>query len=137
MPKPPLPPELVQFLQAPRPAIVGTVRPDGGPVTTATWYGWERDLLLLSMRAGGLRARRLENDPRLALTVLGDSWNDHVSLRGRVVTLRHDEELADIDRLSQRYWGKPFPDRDARFLTALVEIMGWHTFGNPGAHGFA
>ena len=104
-------------------------------MTTATWYGWEGDMLLLSMRAGGPRARNIEREPRVALTVLGESWYDHVSLRGQVATLRDDPSLADIDRLSQLYWGKPFPSRDARFVTAVVEISGWHTYGNPGAGG--
>ena len=134
MPGAPLPPDLARFVAAPRPAVVGSVRPDGTPVTTAVWYGWEDERILLSMRADGPRARNLRNDPRVALTILGESWYDHVSILGRVVELRDDPDLADLDRLSTRYDGEPYPDRDFRCVSAIVEVERWHTWGTPGAN---
>ena len=133
MPKAPLPPELGRFVAAPRPAVVGTVRPDGSPVTTGTWYGWEDGRLLLTMDASGPRIRNLRNNPRVALTIFGESWYDHVSLLGAVVELRDDPDLADLDRLSMRYDGTPYPDRDIRCVSVLVAIERWHTWGDPGA----
>jgi PPOX class probable F420-dependent enzyme len=132
MPAAPLPPELERFVSAPRPAVVATVRPDGTPVTTAVWYGLEDRRLLLSMGAGSPRAHNLRNDPRVALTILGDSWYDHVSILGRVSELRDDPELVDLDRLSVRYGGEPYPERDIRCVSAIVEIERWHTWGKPG-----
>jgi hypothetical protein len=43
MPAAPLTPELLAFLAGPRSAVVGTIREDGSPVTTACWYGLEDD----------------------------------------------------------------------------------------------
>jgi len=83
-------------------AVVGTVQPGGSPATTPTWYGWEDGRVLLSMVASSPRARNVRNDPRVSLTILGESWYDHVSLLGRVVELRDDPELKDLDRLSER-----------------------------------
>lgn len=132
MPKAPLSPELERFVAGPRPAVVGTVRPDGRPVTTAVWYGWEDGRLLLTMDANGPRIRNLRNDPRVALTILGESWYDHVSLLGTLVEVRDDPDLADLDRLSLRYDGTPYPDRDIRCVSVLVAIERWHTWGSPG-----
>jgi PPOX class probable F420-dependent enzyme len=132
MPKAPLPPELERFVRAPRPAVVATVRPDGSPATTASWYDWEDGGVLLSIVASSPRARNLRNDPRLSLTILGKSWYHHVSLLGRVIELRDDPELADLDRLSQRYFGKRYPNRELRCLSAVVEVERWHSFGDPG-----
>lgn len=132
MPSAPLPPELDAFVRSPRPAIVGTQRPDGAPVTAATWFGWEGDLLLLSMNTAERRYRNIQHEPRIALTVLGDNWYDHVSLRATVVTIREDPDLVDLDELSQRYLGKPRERRTMRVVTALAEVTHWHTWGRPG-----
>lgn len=132
MPKGPIPPEFQPFVRAARPAVIGTVRPDGAPSTTATWYDWEDGRLMLSMVASGLRARNLRANPWLSLTILGDSWYDHVSVAGRVVEFRADDELRDIDRLSERYTGEPYPKRHLTCVTALVEPERWHSWGDPG-----
>ena len=135
MPRAPLPPELGRFLEQPRPAVVAVNRADGAPVTAPTWYDLEDGRILLSMIPAGRRIRHLRRDPRVALTVLGDDWYTHLSLLGRVVEFRDDPGLVDKDRLSQRYWGKPFPFRKVGGVTALVEIERWHVFGDPAAAG--
>ena len=104
MPKPPLPAELDEFLQRPNPAVIATLKPDGAPHTVATWYLWEGGRILVNMDEGRARLEYLRRDPRVSLTVIdGDDWYRHVSLRGRVVSLEDDTDLAEIDRLSQRY----------------------------------
>jgi PPOX class probable F420-dependent enzyme len=134
MPHAPLPPDLQRFVRAPRPAVVGTVRPDGSPATTATWYEWNDDgTVLLSIVAGSPRLRNLRNDPRLSLTVLGKSWYHHVTLLGRVVELRDDPALADLDRMSRRYFGKRYPKRELECVSAVMEVERWHSFGDPGS----
>jgi len=113
--------------------VVATIRSDGSPVTTATWYGWVDGRLLLSMDAAGPRVRNLRRDPRVAVTVLADDWYNHLSLIGRVVELRDDPALADVDRLSVRYEGKPYEPRDFASVTAIAEIERWHTYGDPAS----
>ena len=135
MPKAPLPPELEQFLEQPRPAVVATIRADGSPVTTPTWYEWTAGRVLLSMDATGRRVANLRRDPRVALTVLADSWYSHVSLLGRVVELRADPDLVDVDRLSMRYEGRPYEQRNFEGVTALIEVERWHTYGEPASVG--
>jgi PPOX class probable F420-dependent enzyme len=131
MPQAPLPADLERFLLGPRSAVIATARADGSPHTAPCWYEWARDRVLVTMDADGPRARRIRENPNVALSVLGKNWYNHVSLLGRVVELRDDLDLADIDRLSTRYLGGPYHDRDYRGLTALIEIDWWHTWGDP------
>jgi PPOX class probable F420-dependent enzyme len=132
MPAAPLPSALRAFLAGPRSAVVGTVRGDGSPVTTACWYGLEEDgRILLTMDRDSHRLRHLRSEPRLALTVLGDDWYNQLSLLGRVVEMREDPELADIDALSHRYLGEPYEDRSYNGMSVLFEVERWHTWGDP------
>ena len=134
MPTGPLPPHLDAFLGAPRPAVVATLRRDGTQITAGTWYGWRDGRVILVMDAGCARERKLRHDPRVALTVFGDSWYQHVSLNGRVVEFRPDAGLADIDALSQAYRGVPYPrSDDLSLVTAVIEVESWRTYGDPGA----
>ena len=91
----------------PRPAVVATIGRDGWPVTAATWYEWAGGRILLSMEVSGHRIRNIRRDPRVSLTVLGESWYDHVSLLGRAVEIRDDPDFADVHRLSMHYLGEP------------------------------
>ncbi|GAA0895716.1 pyridoxamine 5'-phosphate oxidase family protein [Pseudonocardia zijingensis] len=133
MPHPPLPTEIERFVRAPRPAVIGTVRADGSPWTTATWYDWRDGRVVISMVAGAPRHRNLLDRPAVAMTVLGEDWYDHVSLRGRVTELRDDPELTDLDALSRRYVGTPYGKRELSCVTAFVEIDRWHTWGDPAS----
>ena len=133
MPAAPLPPELRTFLAGPRPAVVGTVRDDGSPVTTACWFGLQDDgRILLTMDRDSYRLRHLRAEPRVALTVLGDDWYNQLSILGRAVEFKDDTDLADIDGLSQHYMGEPYEDRSYSGVSVLVEIERWHTWGHPG-----
>jgi PPOX class probable F420-dependent enzyme len=132
VPAAPLPSELVGFLRKPRQAVVGTVRSDGAPVTTACWYGLQDDgRILLTMDRDSYRLQHLREEPRLALTVLGDDWYNQLSILGRAVEVRGDADLVDIDGLSQHYLGEPYEDRSYNGVTVLVEIARWHTWGDP------
>ncbi|MEU2183749.1 PPOX class F420-dependent oxidoreductase [Streptomyces thermolilacinus] len=131
MSKPPLPDEAVAMLRKPNPAVLATLRSDGRPVSTATWYLWEDDgRVLINMDEGRKRLAHIRRDPRVTLTVLDEkSWYTHVSLIGRVVEVRDDAGLADIDRLSRHYLGKDYKLRDRRRVSALIEVERWHGWG--------
>ncbi|HEX6675936.1 MAG TPA: pyridoxamine 5'-phosphate oxidase family protein, partial [Actinomycetes bacterium] len=70
MPVGPLPDSLVELLRRPNPAVMATVRPDGAPISVATWYLWEDGRVLLNLDAGRKRLEHLRANPRVSLTVL-------------------------------------------------------------------
>lgn len=131
MSKPPLPEGAVAMLRKPNPAVITTLRPDGQPVSTATWYLWEDDgRVLVNMDAGRRRLAHIRADPRVTLTVLDEaSWYTHISLIGRVVQLRDDPELSGIDRVAVHYNGTPYPRRDRARVSAWIEVDRWHGWG--------
>lgn len=126
----PLPDDVRELLGRPNPAVITTLRPDGQPVSVATWYVLDGDRILVNMDEGRKRLEYLRNDPRVSLTALDEhSWYTHVSLQGRVVELVDDPDLVDIDRLSVHYTGKPYPTRDRRRISAWVEVDSWSGWG--------
>ena len=130
MSKPPLPAPAVAMLRKPNPAVIATLRPDGQPVSAATWYLWDDGRIMVNMDEGRRRLRHIRNDPRVALTVLDESgWYTHISITGRVAELRDDDGHTDIDRLSQHYTGRAYPQRDRRRVSAYIEIDNWHGWG--------
>lgn len=130
MSKPPLPEEAVAMLRKPNPAVITTLRSDGQPVSTATWYLWDDGRVLVNMDEGRKRLTHIRNDPRVSLTVLDEGgWYNHISIIGRVTEMRDDEGLADIDRLSRQYMGKDYPMRDRARVSAWIEIERWHGWG--------
>lgn len=130
MPKTPVPTELQAVLVNPNPSVMATVRPDGAPITVATWYLWESDRVLVNLDEGRKRLEHLRKDPRVSITVLdGDRWYRAISLRGRVVSLADDADLADIDRIATHYTGRPYPDRNRGRVSAWIEVDQWHAWG--------
>jgi PPOX class probable F420-dependent enzyme len=133
MPAAPLPESVLELLRQPNPAVITTVRPDGQPVSVATWYLVDGDRILVNMDEGRKRLEYLRADPRVTLTALKEGdWYTHVSVQGRVVEMRDDEDLADIDRLSQHYGGGPYRMRDRGRVSAWIEIDRWHGWGDAG-----
>jgi PPOX class probable F420-dependent enzyme len=131
----PLPDDVRELLAKPNPAVITTLRPDGQPVSVATWYLLEPDRsrgdrILVNMDEGRKRLAYLRRDPRVSLTALDQSsWYTHVSVQGRVVEIADDPDLVDIDRLSTHYNGSPYPTRDRRRVSAWIEVHSWHGWG--------
>jgi PPOX class probable F420-dependent enzyme len=92
---------------------LATVLPDGAPHTIPVWAIYEDGRIAFFTQSTSRKARNLERDPRVALSVV-DSSNPYrnAQIRGRVVeTLEGDAALEVIDRISQYYIGAPFPMR--------------------------
>jgi PPOX class probable F420-dependent enzyme len=130
MSKPPLPEAAVAMLRKPNPAVITTLRPDGQPVATATWYLWDDGRVLVNMDEGRKRLEHIRNDPRVALDVLDEGgWGTHVSIIGHIDETREDTGLADIDRIARQYIGRPYPQRGRRRISAWIAVDGWHGWG--------
>jgi PPOX class probable F420-dependent enzyme len=102
-------------------AHVATVLPSGAPHSVAVWIALEGDRVAFFTQPSSRKARNLEADPRVAISIV-----DHeqpyktAQIRGRVVeTVGGEEALAIMDRMSVRYTGKPFPYRQG--IALLVE----------------
>ncbi|MET8575694.1 PPOX class F420-dependent oxidoreductase [Streptomyces sp. NPDC005012] len=131
MSKPPLPEAAITMLEKPNPAVITTLRADGQPVSTATWYAWDEGRVLVNMDEGRKRLEHIRHDPRVTLTVLDEAnWYTHVTLIGRVVEMSDDSDLSGIDRLSRHYMGGPYSERGRGRVNAWIEIDRWHGWGS-------
>ncbi len=127
MPTTPLPQHILDFLRAPNPAVIASSRPDGQPVSVATWYLLEDDgRILVNMDAGRRRLEYLRQDPRVSLTALAEgNWYQHVSVQG-VLEIAPDPDLSGIDRVSRHYTGNPYPVRDRARVNGWITVASWH-----------
>lgn len=128
MPKTPLPSDVLEFLRGPNPCVIASNRPDGQPVSVATWYLLEDDgRILVNMDGGRRRLKYLAADPRVTLTMLAPAdWYVHVSVQGRMTEISPDPDLAGIDRLSQHYTGQAYPTRDRDRVNGWIVVESWH-----------
>ena len=115
-------------------AHVATLLPDGSPHSVPVWVGIEDDRVVFFTQEGSRKARNVEHDPRVAISVV-DHERPYLSahLRGQVVGKREgDAALEVMDRLARRYTGKDFPVR--RGVLYEIEIDRAGTIELPFEH---
>ena len=97
--------------------------PDGSPHSVPVWIGVEGDRLAILTSPRSRKARNIDRDPRLAISVTdaADSF-DAACLRGRVVErVEGDRAWQIIDRISTAYTGGAYPQRTDR-IVLLIEL---------------
>lgn len=63
-------PEIRRFLESMKvPCVLSTLRPDGHPITSATWYGFAEDDIVVATPAARNKARNVRRDPRVSFIV--------------------------------------------------------------------
>jgi PPOX class probable F420-dependent enzyme len=117
-----LPDDVRALLDGPNIAHVATVLPDGGPHSVPVWIGMVGDQVAFLTSPASRKARNLDRDPRVAISITAhDQPYAMAQLRGRVTgRLEGDEGWAVIDRISDKYTGQPYPLRTDR-VVFLVE----------------
>ena len=108
-------------------AHVATVMPDGGPHSVPVWIGLDGDRVAFLTGPRSRKARNLELDPRVAISVT-DRERPFVmaQIRGRVVErLDGDRAWAVIDRLSDKYTGGPYPRGEDRVVFLVEPDHAW------------
>ena len=122
-----LDPQVRELLEGRNFAHLATVLPDGGPHTVAVWIGVEGDRVVFFTQPSSRKARNLEADPRVAISIV-DLLQPYRTayLRGRVVATREgDAALEVIDRLALKYTGEPFPMRSGIVYEVEPSLAGF------------
>ena len=93
------------FLDAPRPADLATLNPDGSPQLSVIWYARRGDVVVVNTTAQRVKTKNMERDGRVALLV-GDPQK-YVRFDGDArIVATGAEALADIRALAVRYNGE-------------------------------
>ena len=129
-----LPERVVEFLQKPNLAVLGTVSPAGRPQVTPVWFLYEDGHLLVNTSKGRVKLRNVEANPAVTVTVVDrDDPYRYVQIQGTVVKLDREHGARDIDRLSLRYRGGAYtyPPTDApeNRVSLLIRPIRSHTMG--------
>ena len=98
----------VKLLQEKQIAQLATVMPDGSPQITPVWVDVEPDgsYILINTAEGRVKAKNIERDPRVAVSVV-DSQNPYrlAIVRGVVTERQHAGADQQIDALAKKYLG--------------------------------
>lgn len=102
---------------------VSAIRADGSIAQYLMWIDYDGKHLLTSSVVGSRKAAHWKRNPAVTISAV-DRSNDwrFVIARGRVVSVRPDEGLAFIDKMSQRYTGGPYRKRDVQREVFVIEI---------------
>lgn len=106
-------------------AHVTTLNEDGGPHTTPVWidYDADADRLLVNTERHRRKARNVENDPRVAVSMT-DPENPYrfLSVTGEVEAVTTEGAREHIDALARRYMGEdeyPQPIESERIVLRI------------------
>lgn len=114
-------------------AHIATLMPDGSPQNTPVWIDLDGDTLVINTVVGRQKARNLDRDGRVALSVFdGANPYRYVQVRGRVTGKTTDGADAHIDAMAKKYMGlDAYPyrnDADKRVIYRIepehVQTMG-------------
>jgi PPOX class probable F420-dependent enzyme len=94
-------------------ASLATLNPDGSPQITPLWVDLDGDEVVFNTGRGRKKERNLEEDGRVAVTVLDpDDPYNVVVFRGTVTGISTDGADAHVDELAKKYLGlDAFPNR--------------------------
>jgi PPOX class probable F420-dependent enzyme len=106
---------------------VATTLPSGGPHSVPVWVGMEGDRIAFLTGPGSRKARNLDRDPRLAISITRhDQPYEMAQVRGRVAErLEDDAAFEVIDRISHKYIGQPYPLRSDRVVFLVEPERAW------------
>jgi PPOX class probable F420-dependent enzyme len=105
-------------------ASLTTLSKDGSPQVTPLWIDQDGDDLLFNTAKGRVKERHMENDPRVAVSVVDpDDQYNVVAVRGTVVDITTDGADEHIDALAKKYLGvDSYPMRQEGEVRVKVRV---------------
>jgi PPOX class probable F420-dependent enzyme len=105
-------PEAAALLDGPNFGHLATLMGDGAPKVEPVWVMREDDRILVTSDAKSIKSVNVARDARVAVSVTAhDDPYEQLLIRGIVVDVRPDPDLAVLDRFAHKYLGVPFPRR--------------------------
>jgi len=105
-------------------AHLATLRPDGSPQVTPVWIDYDGTYVRFNTAKGRAKARHLDRDPRVALSILDpDQPYRYVEVQGQVAGKTERGADAHIDALAKKYLGQDkYPFRQPGEVRVIYQI---------------
>jgi PPOX class probable F420-dependent enzyme len=115
-----IPDDLRDVFEEPALAHVSYLNRKGQIVTYPMWVDFDGDHILVSSPVGSGKGKAFRERPQVAVSVVStrNPWH-WVSVSGRVVEIRPDDNLAFIDRMSHKYVGTDYQRRSPREIFSI------------------
>ena len=101
----------IQMASGPNYAALTTLFKDGVPQTHVMWVDTDGENILINTEIHRFKYKNTLKDPRVTVMIWKhDNPFIFVEIRGEVIGEITGQEARDnIDKLSQKYWNKPYP----------------------------
>ena len=101
----------IQMASGPNYAALTTLFKNGVPQTHVMWVDTDGENILINTEIHRFKYKNILKDPRVTVTIWKyDNPFKFVEVRGEVIAEITGQEARDnIDKLSQKYWEKPYP----------------------------
>ncbi len=104
-------------------AYLATLMPDGSPQVTPLWFSYENNLLRINTKRGRVKEKNLSARPQVALVIQDPADTERfIQVRGVAANPIEEGAVDHIERLSQKYDGKPFRPLGPGEVRAIFEI---------------
>jgi PPOX class probable F420-dependent enzyme len=119
-----IPEKYQDLLEKPAFGNLGTLMKDGSPQVTPVWVDYDGKYVRVNSAKGRVKDKNVRRDPRVSIS-LQDPANPYryLEIRGRVVEITEKDADDHINKLSQKYLGKPvYPFRQPGEVRVTYKI---------------
>lgn len=119
-----IPEKYKDLLDKPAFGNLGTIMKDGSPQVTPVWVDYDGKFVRFNSALGRVKDKNIRRDPRVSIS-LQDPANPYryLEIRGKVVEITQTGADDHINKLSQKYLGKPvYPFRQPGEVRVLYKV---------------
>jgi PPOX class probable F420-dependent enzyme len=103
-----IPEKYLDLFKKPAFAHLATLMRDGSPQVTPVWVDYDGKYVRVNSALGRVKDKNMRRDPRVSLAIQdSDNPYRYVEIRGKVVEITQNGADDHINKLSQKYLGKP------------------------------
>ncbi len=94
---------------------LATTMPDGSPQVSPVWFSIDGEYVLVNTNEGRTKDRNMKARPRVAMVIQDPKDQDrYLGMRGEVVGFTREGADEHINRLSLKYYDKPWKYREGQ-----------------------
>ncbi|CAA9230694.1 MAG: hypothetical protein AVDCRST_MAG50-1170 [uncultured Acidimicrobiales bacterium] len=120
----PIEPTILELAKGANFAAFTTMLPSGLPMTHVMWVDADDEHVLINTEIGRQKHTNATKNPKVAVTIIDKANPYHYAeVRGEVVEMvTGPEARTNIDEISQKYTGNPYPPENIKTERVLLRI---------------